>query len=254
MTTEISLVAAKLLERRSSTQKFARLSEEYRPNTIDEALAIQAQMSVQNDSAIAGWKCLLPPDTDKVVVAPIYQNTVYQGDVAKFHMDNGVARIEPEIVFILAGDLPAQDTDYTEAEIDAAIGSTHMALELIQSRFADNSQASFIEMLADGLSNQGLFIGPEIDKAAVYKAKEITINIEQASNSKSLQGQHPNPLPQQPIYWLVNYMSKRGITFKAGQKIITGSYAGVVDLAFNEATTVEYKGLGSYSVTLEQLA
>src|SRR5690606_39981142 len=51
---------------------------------------------------------------------------------------------------------------YTPADVDAAIARTHLALELINSRYAEPDAAEFPEMLADGLVNQGLFIGPEV--------------------------------------------------------------------------------------------
>ncbi len=48
-------------------------------------------------------------------------------------------------------------------------------------------------------------------------------------------------------------MSKRGISFKAGQAIITGSYAGVVEVEFNSVTNINYVGLGNYQVTFNEI-
>ena len=44
-------------------------------------------------------------------------------------------------------------------------------------------------------------------------------------------------------------MTKRGVSFEAGEAIITGSYCGVVELGFDELTTVAYDGIGEYQVT-----
>ncbi len=71
----------------------------------------------------------------------------------------GVARVEPKIALLLTKSLPWSLNGYSEAQINDAIGSCHMALELIQSRFADDSGAEFYEVLADCLANQGLFLG-----------------------------------------------------------------------------------------------
>lgn len=254
MSTPLSTIAKQLLDRRNHTKKFPRLLANERPDSIDQALAIQGQMSVETTAKIGGWKCLLPLDDEKVIVAPIYSNTIWQEGEAKFHPDNNNARVEPEIAFILSKDLPAKSSDYSEEEIDQAIGTTHMALELIQSRFdtdvAEDEAPNFYELLADGLSNQGLYIGTEIEKAAAYQASEFGITIEQASKKQQFSGRHPNPLPQLPIYWLINYMSKKGISFQAGQAIITGSYAGVVNLVFDEALTMTYENLGCSKVLL----
>lgn len=252
MTTSTIAAARELLERRNHTTKFPRLSADIRPETLEDALAIQAEMAAQHTASVGGWKCLLPPGEDRLIVGPIFSDVIYQGDIAKLNEDDGVARVEPEIVFILAKDLPAKDTDYTEAEIDDAIGKTHMAFELMQSRFAKDADQSFPEALADILLNQGLYIGNEINKADAYQAATIDIKMTQASGEQTFEGKHPNPLPAQPVHWLINFMSKRGVSFTAGQAIITGSYAGIVRLAFDEPTVVEYAGLGRTEVTLQR--
>jgi 2-keto-4-pentenoate hydratase len=73
--------------------------------------------------------------------------------------DQQCARIEPELAFILGRDLPARAESYTVAEIDAAIQETRLALELIGTRYSDPDAATFAEHLADGLFNQGLYLG-----------------------------------------------------------------------------------------------
>ena len=57
-----------------------------------------------------------------------------------------------------------------------------------------------------------------------------------------------------PLYWLINFMSKRGTDFKAGQAIITGSYAGIVEVEFDKQTEIEYVGLGKYNVEFKTLS
>ena len=247
-TDKYSQAATELLNRRSSAPQKNRLSSEIRPTSLDDALAIQQQIIAQRPDKVGGWKCLLPLDNDKLILAPIFADTIQKGKQCKIFSDNKVARIEPEIAFVLAKDLPAQQQDYSEPEIDAAIASCHMALELIQSRFDRDSGAEFNEMLADCLANQGLFIGPEIRKSAAYAAGEINLTVTQSDSVQTFTGQHPNLSAQKPIYWLINYMTKRGIDFKAGQAIITGSYAGVVEVQFDQLCEVEYQDLGKFQV------
>ena len=98
-----------------------------------------------------------------------------------------------------------------------------------------------------------MYIGPKIDTELAYAAGQMTINFSQQGNEQTFAGKHPNPLPQNAVYWLINYMSKRGTSFKAGQAIITGSYAGIVDVDFNKSTEVEYVGIGKYTVEFNAL-
>ena len=250
---KFSQAATQLLNARVAGTKADRLDAEIRPDSLDEALLVQAEMITQRRDPVGGWKALLPPAEDQLVVAPIFAQTINRGPVCKLFSDNKMARIEPEIAFVLGKDLPAQQQDHSQAEIDDALEGCYMALELMQDRFAENSGVKFYEKLADCLVNQGLFIGPKIDKALAYAAGEITINVSQGDNKQTFAGKHPNPLPQNPLYWLINFMSKRGTAFKAGQAIITGSYAGIVEVEFDKKTEIEYAGLGKYTVEFKEL-
>nr|WP_211092052.1 hydratase [Vibrio agarilyticus] len=255
---KFELAAKELLSRRVAGMKAPRLAENVRPASIEDALQIQAAMTQQRSDAIGGWKCLLPISEQQMIVAPIFSDTVKRlSDTEKqsaecFMMaDNDCVRIEPEIAFVLSQDLPASDVGYDESQINDAIGSCHMALELMQSRFADDSGAEFFERLADGLVNQGLFLGPQIDRAKAFAASQIEIDVIQGETTKSFAGHHPNGDPVAPIYWLINFMSRRGVSFKAGQAIITGSYCGIVEVAFDKEILICYQGLGEYRVTFK---
>lgn len=250
---KFSQAATALLERRAAGTKAPRLEAAIRPDSLEEALMVQAQMIAQHSAPVGGWKCLLPPAENQLVVAPIFADSINRGASCKLFADNSVARIEPEIAFVLAEDLPALQQGYSAAQIDAALSGCYMALELMQERFQENSGVEFYEKLADCLVNQGLFIGPQIEKSLAYKASEITINVSQAGTTQSFAGKHPNRFPQNPLYWLINFMSKRGIDFKAGQAIITGSYAGIVEVNFAAETEIEYQGLGKYTVEFKEL-
>jgi len=240
--------ATELLSRRVAGTKAPRLDEQLRPTNIEDALNIQSAMVSIHSDKVAGWKCLLPR-SEKIIVAPIFSGTIQRGDNCTLFADNGVVRIEPEIAFILAKDLPANSEGYTEAQIDAAIGASHMALELMQIRFADDSGADFNEKLADGLNNQGIFIGPEIDREKAIAAANVTIEVSQVDKVQKFDGKHPDSAPFNSVYWLINYMTARGISFSAGETIITGSYCGIVDVAFDKLTTVNYVDIGQYQVT-----
>ncbi|GAM60848.1 2-keto-4-pentenoate hydratase [Vibrio ishigakensis] len=252
MTIEFAQAATELLSRRVAGTKAPRLATEQRPTNIEQALQVQAEMIAQRSDAVAGWKCLQPLAEDKFVVAPIFADSIQKGESCELFKDNGKARVEPEIAFILGKDLPAKAEGYTEAEINEAIGATHMALELMQARFADDSGAEFYEKLADCLVNQGMFIGPEIDREAAFAASKIDITVSQGEAVQTFAGEHPNTMPASPIYWLIDFMSRRGTSFKAGEAIITGSYCGIVEVDFDKATDIKYAGIGEYQVTFNE--
>ena len=149
MTINYQAAATELLNRRVAGTKAPRLAEDQRPTNLEDALKIQEAMIEQNSDSVGGWKCLLPLAEDKYIVAPIFAADIERGDNCVQFTDNDVVRVEPEIAFILSKTLPANPEGYSEEQINDAIGTCHMALELIQSRFAEDSGVEFYEKLAD---------------------------------------------------------------------------------------------------------
>ncbi|RZL01855.1 MAG: hydratase [Rubrivivax sp.] len=249
--------AARLLAaRRVSGEQGARLPEDCRPASEAEAFDIQAAVTRVLDTPIAAWKCALPVDGHRVA-APIYAGTVHSGGTCAAIVRGDRVKVEPELAFVLGQDLPAREAPYSESDVDAAIARTHLALELIDSRCTPEqaAQASFDEKLADGLVNQGLFLGPEVAAAPSRQATELAIVVRPASgpSEQVLAGRHPNGLPRAPLYWLVEFLRERGQGLHAGQAVITGSYAGSFTVPLDEDLSVRYGELGVLQVKFKRL-
>ncbi len=269
MTQQIKLSAAlvaELVDRRQHGRVGPLLSQ--RPDSLPAAFATQQAVASLLSSPIIGWKCGMP-SSDRWVLAPLFQTELQTASTCQlWPSNNGLARVEPELCFVLKQPLPARVLPYSAHEIDAAIGSTHLALELIQSRYATDSGALFLDQLADGLFNQGLWLGPKIHEKEpsefelsyqidVPQAKAPCVNDQQVeslgrddaataerSNRVTLAGKHPNQAPRLPIYWLVNFLSAHQIDLRAGQMIITGSYAGVLEFPFDTPIQLQFGSLG----------
>lgn len=244
--------AAKILaERRIDGSQGERLPEAIRPKNIEDALNIQAAVTdiwcEAMDDSIGGWKCLQPPQ-DRVVVAPIYTSTINSVSPASLWPKGNLARIEPEIGFVFGKDLPVRDAPYTPAEVDAAIARTHMALELMNCRYADSSDCEFPEMLADCLVNQGMYVGPQIDSDVAKTKGEMLIKISVQGETKDYQGKHPNLAPRAGLYWLAEFLRQQGRGIVAGQVVITGSFAGIIEVPLNQDVKIEYEDLGQMTV------
>jgi len=241
--------ATELLARRESNQKAGPLPAACRPTNFDDALAIQAATVEVSGKKIAGWKCLVPLNPEQIIVAPVLEGTVQQGtECLVKSTEPGKTLIEPEIAFVLGADLPARTEGYTNEEVDAAIATTHMALELLQRRYAPSDDLIFADRQADCLLNQGIFVGPEITKAQAYDAAKIDITIDDQKHD----GKHPNLSAQAPIYWFVDFACKNGLNLEKGQAIITGSYDGAIEVPV-KTTEITYEGFGSYQVTFKEV-
>ncbi|HEY9104236.1 fumarylacetoacetate hydrolase family protein [Chitinimonas sp.] len=248
---QIHAAAHILATRRLKGEQGPVLPESCRPHDLDTALAIQGAVAAQMGQAIGGWKCALPSE-GKLVVAPIYAPTIHTLSPCTVWARSGKTRIEPEIAFLLGKDLPARDQPYTPAEVDTAIAASHLALELIDSRYAPEAGNLFPDNLADGLVNQGLYIGPELDANIAAQLNEFELTLEVVGETQQRPARHPDGLPRRPLYWLAEWLRSRDQGLKAGQWVITGSYAGAVVVPVGVRLRVKFGGVGVLSVCFEE--
>ncbi len=256
MESELEVAAAALVCARLEGGRLACLPGSNVPSSLAQGFAIQQRVGSLAGKTVGGWKCALPP-AGKWIVAPIYSDSILKGERYRLAADADKARIEPELACVLAHDLPARVEPYTAEEIGAAISAVHMALEVIDCRYTDPHTLPFVQLLADGLFNHGLVLGEAItlpNPSAMPAELEITVRGAKAERL-NINGRHPDGDPLLPIIWLANFLSTQGIGLQAGQVVITGSYAGVLDVPVNQPLHVQFGEAGSLSVhfsTLEE--
>ncbi|MFJ4131497.1 2-keto-4-pentenoate hydratase [Pseudomonas cyclaminis] len=252
----LEVAAAALVRARLEGIRLASLPTPNLPTSLAQGFAIQQQVGPLAGKTVGGWKCALPP-AGKWIVAPIYSDSIVQGELYRLAAETAQARIEPELACVIGHDLPARAEPYTVEQIVAAISDVHLALEVIDCRYADPHALSFEQLLADGLFNHGLVLGPRITLLSPEQMPsqlEITLS-DATAQFLSIKGRHPDGDALLPIVWLANFLSTQGIGLRAGQVVITGSYAGVLDVPVNQPLHVRFGEAGSLSVhfsTLEE--
>jgi 2-keto-4-pentenoate hydratase len=242
--------ATELARRRREGRRGPRLDPAIRPATLTEAFAIQHRVAARLGT-IGGWKCSLPA-ADRMTAAPIYASTIYRGAHATVHARGAVAQIEPEIAFVLARDLGPRRDPYDEHEVVAAIGEVHLVLEILGNRYDDPASVPFPEMLADGANNEGLIVGPVLERGLSRPLEGFVVRIEGGGGFHlERDGRHPDGHPLKPLVWLANFVRERGERLRAGQIVTTGSYAGALDVPLATPLTITFGTLGTMSVTLD---
>ncbi|MEO7886489.1 MAG: fumarylacetoacetate hydrolase family protein [Polaromonas sp.] len=239
--------ATELIARRRTAKQGPRLLEALRPLDLEAGWQVQQEVTRQLGQAVGGWKASLP-SAGKLVAAPIYQPTISRAAICAVPFPAGAdtVAVEPELAFVLAQDLPPREQPYTQAEVDAAVGAVHAALEICASRYTDHTGLPFAELLADGIVNNGLWLGPALsapDAAAFQLSWHIADGPAQTADAR-----HPDGNPRAPLYWLANFLRERGVGLQAGQAVITGSYAGVLTLPMGKRTQFDYAGLARFEV------
>jgi 2-keto-4-pentenoate hydratase len=243
--------AAQLIVARKTGQPLEQLPEWCRPDNVEKALAIQRCVAKLLDEQVGGWKCGLPFN-DEIIAAPIYTGSIIRGFVCPVRYDGHTAHVEPEIAYTLGRDLPARTRKYSDSEVLDAVVDARLALELVGSRFRNSGNVTFPELLADGLSNDGLFLGPVVPVNPQEIPKTFLLKAEISSGAVVIrEGLHRDGDPSLPLCWLANFLAQHGDGLEAGQVVITGSYAGVLDLPLDTPLNIQFGDLGTLNVQFE---
>ena len=251
---EIEAAALHLLTARRHRREGPRLPPSCRPANIGDAFAIQRRVALLLGDPVGGWKCSLPTP-EKTIVAPIYAATICTKAPCSVPPQDTGARIEPEIAFVLARDLPPRKAPYTEADVRSAIVETRLVLELMGCRYADPAAIPFPEMLADSASNYGLYVGPVVARGLERPLEGFPVAITGPSGAIfARDGRHPDGHPLRSLVWLANWFATGGAEWRqgltAGQIVTTGSYVGAVDVPLATPLTITFGELGKLEVTL----
>lgn len=235
--------------RRQGTQ-VERLPVDLRPSTVDEGFATQRKVSDVLGRESGAWKCALPT-AGKVIAAPICADLIYRSVECSFSTRSvqSTVKAEPELACFIKRDLPPRRYAYSEAEVLDALGDVHLALELLGSLYSQPASLTFPELLADGLFNAGLVIGPRVEfpdgATPHHLPAEFAISLTAAGEAPvRLESRHPDGNVLLPIVWLANFPSERGLGLQAGQAVITGSYAGALELPLGRQLDIGFGALG----------
>jgi len=248
---QIDQAARHLVATRRAGHPGARLPESCRPVELVDAIAIQRRVQALLGVATGGWKCSLPTPERAIACAPIFAGSVRRDSPCGVVAHGPTVKIEPEIAFVIGRDLPPRENAYSDSEVRAAIAETRLVLELLDSRYADPASASFAEILADQVNNQGLFVGPILARGLESPLEGFAVAVDASGRSlHACDGRHPDGHPLRPLVWLASYLAQHESGLAAGTIVTTGSYAGALEVPLAAALTVRFGELGEIRVTL----
>ena len=251
ITTQQEAAAQYLVAARKSGRPGARLPEACRPADLGSALAIQRRVGELLGQAVGGWKCSVPSPAGEILAAPILASTIVRASPCGVVTTGATAKIEPEVAFVLSRDLRQRDTPYSEEEVRAAIAESRLVLELLGTRYADPAAATRLEMMADSMNNQGLYVGPVIPGGFGTALESFPVTVSAAGGVLSKHdGRHGDGHPLRPLYWLANFLAARGEGLREGHVVTTGSYAGAIDVPLGQPLTVTFGELGVIAIEL----
>src|SRR5262245_43310455 len=102
----IERAAARLLAVRQGAPRLAAFSDDERPRSVDDALAIQRAVARLRGAAVHAWKVGAPPGA-ATTYAPMFATDVFETPASLSLARHPGMQIEGEVAFRLRRDLPA---------------------------------------------------------------------------------------------------------------------------------------------------
>jgi 2-keto-4-pentenoate hydratase len=158
-------------------------------------------------------------------------------------------RVEVEVGFILADDLPGAEC--TEDDVLAATGAFAPSIELIDTRITD-WKIKLCDTIADNASSAGFVLGA--DRVSPKDIDIKTIDAVLTRNSEVVaKGRSDAVLgnPVTAVAWLARKVESFGVRLRKGDIVLPGSCTRAIDARPGDQFVAEFDGLGSVRLTFE---
>jgi 2-keto-4-pentenoate hydratase len=261
----IEKVASLIAAARRNRTRLEPLPAACRPSSIAEGHAIQDAVARALGYAVGGYKGAPParPDpsrpkdeSDKSapwsnpegIRALIFEPTIHASPCVFPSADAPNCGVEGEIAFRFRQDLPPRATPYSREEI-AAVVDAYPAIEIVSSRYASPKERTFLDKLADCVSNSGFVYGAKCTDWQRLRLADLHVKL--VVNGETIVdkvGGHPMGDPFAIVDALVEMM-RPTIGVKAGQFVTCGSHTGLPYFKPGDVCEVEFEGLGKVQVT-----
>lgn len=158
-------------------------------------------------------------------------------------------RVEVEVGFILAEDLPGADC--TEDDVLAATEALAPSIELIDTRITD-WKIALCDTIADNASSAGFVLGAarvaprDVDFKAIDAVLRRNGEVIAEGRSDAVLG---NPVTA--VAWLSRKVESFGVRLRKGDIVLPGSCTRAIDARAGDEFVADFAGLGSVRLSFE---
>jgi 2-keto-4-pentenoate hydratase len=242
--------AERLLAARRTGLHVARLEGDLLPVSNEDAYRVQEETLRLMGASVRGWKVGGANPKAEPVAAPLIATLVQQSPARFAVTAQSFCGVEAELALSLGRPLPARDRPYTEDEAWEAVAAVHVAIELLDSRYADRRAMSPAALLADMQSNGGFAYGPGVPRDSVdFLGAKASLSVD-GKEEKRAAGGNPAGHPKRLIAWLANHAASRGRALRTGDIVTTGSHTGVTVAPLGSRVLVRFEGIGEAAMEL----
>ena len=258
---QIAAAAEMLLEAERSGAQCGLISAANPGMTMEDAYAVQAAfvaVKCAEGRDRIGWKIgLTSKAMQQALNIDIPDSGVLLDDML---FDNGATvpagrfiepRVEAEIAFIMGEDLGGADV--SEADVLAAAAWVAPSLEILDTRIlrkdAEGRARIIFDTISDNAANAGIVLGPQRFRpwdvnlprigAAVLRNGEV----EETGLGAGVLGD-----PVRSVAWLVRRLAEHGMSVKAGEVLLSGSFIRPVECPPGTLIEADFGDFGDVSI------
>lgn len=233
------------------------LSETYPSLTVEQAYAIQsawlAMRCQERPAILVGHKIGLTSRAMQQLLGidqPDYgfllDTMVVPSGATLPRADFIAPRIEPEIAFWLAADLPGPGV--TVEDVLAATRGVCAALELVDSRVR-NWRIKLVDTIADNASSARVIVSEQVvaPQELDLVAESVTL-LRNGANVGSGNGAAVLGHPAAAVAWLANRLAEFGVGLQAGQLVLPGAMCAAANVEAGATYRANFARLGEVFV------
>jgi 2-keto-4-pentenoate hydratase len=241
-------------------ERIVGLSGGHRPLSRDDGYAIQARLERRSAFPLFGWKIAATssagqahiavdgPLAGRLLVERVFEN----GSRLRF-ASNHMRVAEAEFAFRMAVDMPPRATRYVLDEVLASVATLHPAIEIPDSRYVDFTAVGAAQLIADNACAHQFVLGSPVpgpwrsmDLAAHRVVGTVEGRLEREGVGANVLGD-----PREALTWLVNELSQRHISVRAGQVVTTGTCLVPLPIAPGDRVCCDFGELGAVEVSFD---
>ena len=227
------------------------------PDGIDAAYTIQDAFhrhATPSLGSIAGWKIATTTKVmqqlmgiDRPCAGAIFQRTIHRSPARLAAADYVSLKVECEIAFRLARDLPPERAPFSASDVAGAIEAVMPAFELVDDRRAVYRETSALSLIADNCWNQGVVLGDAKPPLSAEALGALQGRLE-IGERPALAGKADGPLGA--LAWVATLIAARGGGLRSGMIVMTGSLIPTTAVGPGESARFTVEGLGETTLTV----
>lgn len=242
----------------SQATRLAELPAAIRPTTRADGYRIQATLETRSAAPLFGWKIAatsLAGQAHIGVDGPLAgrilaERVIADGGTCPYGA-NHMKVAEVEFAFRMGETLIPRAEPYSLEGVLAAVATLHPSIEIPDSRYDAFETVGAPQLIADNACAHYFVAGPAAPDA--WRAIDLaTYRVTGSVNDAPVEGCGANVLgdPRLALQWLVNELSRIGVTLAAGQLVTTGTCLPPMAIAPGDRVRGDFGPLGAVSVTM----